>query len=172
MATEDVEDALEQGDSEKASGGGKKKLLFIILAVFLLGGGGAAAYFLGVFDPPAEEDALAEEEVEQELTGECGAAFLELPELTVNLNSSGGRTTFLRLTLALELRQVADVAAIEPLVPRLVDQFQVFLRELRIDDLRGSQGAARLREELLYRVNLAVDPVPVCTVRFQNLIFQ
>ena len=38
---------------------------------------------------------------------------------------------------------------IEAVMPRIVDNFQIYLRELRLEDLRGSAGIYRLREELL-----------------------
>ncbi len=170
MADENAEDA--DGDAEGGKKGGKKKLIFILLAVVVLAGvGGAAAFFLGVFDPPPEEgEEMAEEEVEP--AGECGAAFLTLDKLQVNLNSSGRNTTFLTVEVAIEMRTEADMAALESKKPAIMDAFQVFLRELRIDDLRGSAGAERLRQEMLFRVSQIADPIPVCTIRFQNLIFQ
>ena len=37
-------------------------------------------------------------------------------------------------------------------MPRIVDKFQIYLRGVRVEDLRGSDGMHRLREELLLRV--------------------
>jgi len=61
---------------------------------------------------------------------------------------------------------------LEAVAPRVVDQFQTFLREMRIQDLRGSAGIYRLRQELLYRVNLAAQPVKVKDVLFQEILIQ
>ena len=61
---------------------------------------------------------------------------------------------------------------IEQLRPRIIDNFQVYLRELRIDDLRGSAGIYRLREELLARVNAAVYPARVEQVLFKEVLVQ
>ena len=57
-------------------------------------------------------------------------------------------------------------------MPRIVDQFQVYMRELRVEDLNGSAGMARLKEELLMRVNAAVAPTQVRDVLFQQMIVQ
>jgi flagellar FliL protein len=57
-------------------------------------------------------------------------------------------------------------------LPRIVDNFQVYLRELRVDDLQGSAGMYRLREELLRRVNLAVRPARVKDVLFKEMLVQ
>ena len=57
-------------------------------------------------------------------------------------------------------------------MPRIVDSFQVYLRELRIEDLQGSAGLQRLREELLMRVNSAAQPTVVRDVRFREMLGQ
>ena len=43
-------------------------------------------------------------------------------------------------------------------MPRIVDIFQTYLREVRTNDLNGSAGLFRLKEELTRRVNLTVAP--------------
>ena len=47
-----------------------------------------------------------------------------------------------------------------------------FTRELRVEDLRGSAGVQRLREELLMRVNTAVHPIEVRDVLFKEMLVQ
>ena len=55
---------------------------------------------------------------------------------------------------------------------RVIDQFQTYLRELRVRDLRGSAGIYRLQMELLWRVNQAAAPVEVKDVLFQEILIQ
>ena len=51
--------------------------------------------------------------------------------------------------------------------------FQVYLRELRVEDeLSGSAGVYRLKEELLARVNAAVEPINVTDVLFKEMLVQ
>jgi len=57
-------------------------------------------------------------------------------------------------------------------MPRIIDNFQVYLRELRIDDLKGSAGMYRLREELLTRVNAAAQPAKINAVLFKEMLIQ
>ena len=57
-------------------------------------------------------------------------------------------------------------------MPRVVDQFQGYLRELRIDDLHGSAGVVRLKEELLRRITVAAAPFPVRDVLLKEMIIQ
>jgi flagellar FliL protein len=58
------------------------------------------------------------------------------------------------------------------MMPRIIDNFHVYLRELRAEDLRGSAGLYRLREELLIRVQAIADPVVVRDVLFKEVLVQ
>ncbi len=105
--------------------------------------------------------------------GEGGdSAFLEIPPMIVNLNTQDGTPRYLRLTIQLELEDPSDKDAIQAVMPRVVDQFQTYLRELRDSDLRGSAGVYRLQMELLWRVNQAVEPIEVKDVLFQEILIQ
>lgn len=147
---------------------GKKLVLFILLPLLLVGGGAAAAYFTGMID-----QLLGAGAAKQEQTVEVGpSVYYELPEMLINLNSAGKKANFLKITVSLELDDAESVKAVEAVLPRIIDSFQVYLRELRIDDLRGSAGLYRLREELLLRVNSAVDPVKVRDVLFREMLVQ
>ncbi len=61
---------------------------------------------------------------------------------------------------------------LESILPRIVDNFQVYLRELRVEDLNGSAGLQRLREDLLLRVTNAAAPAVVKDVLFRELLIQ
>jgi flagellar FliL protein len=61
---------------------------------------------------------------------------------------------------------------IQPLMPRIMDAFQTYLRELRPTDLDGSAGLYRLKEELTRRVNDAVAPNRVTAVLFKEIVVQ
>jgi len=57
-------------------------------------------------------------------------------------------------------------------LPRLVDSFQAYLRDLRVEDLQGSAGLQRLREDLLSRAGVAVPEVQVRDVLFKQFLVQ
>lgn len=98
--------------------------------------------------------------------------FFDLPELTVNLTTNGQRPQYLRLKLALELPEGQLPTQVEPMVPRVLDSFQVFLRDLRPSDLEGSAAVYRLKEELTRRVNLAAQPVKIDAVLLREILVQ
>ncbi len=106
--------------------------------------------------------------------GEGGdsSAFLAIPPMIVNLNTEDGTPRYLRLTVQLELEDPSEKADVEAIIPRVIDQFQTYLRELRVRDLRGSAGIYRLQMELLWRVNQASDPIEIKDVLFQEILIQ
>ena len=105
--------------------------------------------------------------------GDSGSAvFLEIPNIIVNLNTEDGQPRYLRLSVQLELNSSKDKKEVEAILPRVIDQFQTYLRELRVKDLRGTAGIYRLQIELLSRVNAAAYPVEVKDVLFQEILIQ
>lgn len=147
---------------------GKKLVLFVLLPLLLLGGGGAAAFLTGALDGllgKGGEDKVVE-------APPAPSHFYDLPDLLVNLSNEGRRVSYLKLSVSLELPGESAVARIEAVMPRIVDNFQVYLRELRMEDLQGSAGMQRLREELITRVNLAAHPVVVRDVLFRQMLVQ
>ncbi len=107
-----------------------------------------------------------------EAAGGASDSFVPIPTMIVNLNSDDGTPRYLRLTVQLELEDGADKPAVEAIIPKVIDQFQTYLRELRVRDLRGSGGIYRLQMELLWRVNQAAEPVEVKDVLFQEILIQ
>ena len=175
MAEEELEEEPEGEDGEEASSsGGKKKLLIIVGAVvLLLIGAAAAVFFSGILDSEETEESAENEGKEgAEAEMEKKTYFVDLDEMIVNLNTTERRQSLLKLKVSLEVAEQKDVAVVQELTPRVVDNFQTYLRELRLDDLRGSAGMYRLREELLTRINIAVEPAKVKAVLFKEMIVQ
>jgi len=184
-----------EGAPGKKKMSGKKLVLFIVLpAVLVLGAGGGAAFMLLGNSGGAEQHAEAE-------TGGHGKAkggghgegapgepipgpngttiaygedvvFVSMPEMLVNIVGPDGRPAYLKLRLTLEAPDDTTVTALGEHIPRVTDQFNGFLRELRTDDLSGSAGAYRLRLELLRRVNLVIAPLHINAVLIEEMLVQ
>lgn len=102
--------------------------------------------------------------------GPDGVVFYTLPDVIVNMQTADGRPSFLKLKLTLELADHDSVDVLNPNLPRLQDMFQVFLRELRPEDLAGSQGGFQLRTEILRRVNLVISPSRANAVLIEEML--
>lgn len=173
--------------------GGKKKLIVLLAIPLVLAGAGAGLWFGGILPPllgmgpkPADtlgkvEDGTGGERRAAAGQGAAGAAdpkakppavFMEMPEIIANLNAGPRRNSFIKLRPKLELVRAEDEVAIRAAMPRLLDLFQTYLREMRPEELRGSAGTYRLREELIARANIAVAPTRIVDVLFPEMIVQ
>lgn len=175
-AVEDEEQTEDNGEEEgqRRKTSGKVIVLFIVLPLILvLAGGGAAAYFLLFSSADVAEGETAEGEGEESDISRK-VVFYDLPEMLVNMNTdtNSKQKTFLKIRVALELDSEEAAKAIEAILPRVIDNFQIYLRELRLDDLKGSAGILRLKEELLYRLNTTARPIKVRDVLFKELLIQ
>lgn len=162
MAAEaEIEDGADAVAKRKPS----KRLLIIGAAAVLVVVAGGASFFLFFSAPkdPASEIRLAE----------IPETFIfNLPSMTVNLNSDGEGEQFMKLTVALEVANEEVMVEIQPRMAKVVDAFQVYLRELRRSDLEGSAGIYRLKEELRRRVNVAIFPAQVESILFKEILVQ
>jgi flagellar FliL protein len=197
--TEAPADGAEGADGEAPAKKGLPKKMIIIgaaAAVLVLGGGGAGAFFLLGGKGGEEHGAAGEKHAEKKpkkekkgggghggkageeggygkvSEGPEGVVFYTLPDLVANIQSSSGKTAYLKLKLTLELPDHETADAFEPNAPRLSDMFTTFLREVREEDLAGSEGSYQLRMELQRRVNLVIAPAKVNAVLIEEMLIQ
>ena len=190
-------EAPEDADGVEGEAPAKKKLPLKMLmiagaaALVVLGGGGTAAFVFLKPKPEAagekgehgkekKKDKKKEEKGHGGKEGEKGPAvvregpdgivFYTLPDVVVNMQTADGKPTFLKLKLTLELPDETVVEQLDPNMPRLQDMFQTFLRELRPEDLSGSQGSYQLRMEILRRVNLVIGPSKANAVLIEEML--
>jgi flagellar FliL protein len=177
---EDLDEDLEDGEEQEAVkpkgklfswlpslGRPSRKVMIIAAAGLLVVGGGGGAYFY--FFSNSEHEAPAKHAAAPAKP----ATFIDLPDVLVNLSSAANeRTQYLKVKIVLEVPTPEAVTEIQPLMPRVLDTFQTYLRELRASDLDGSAGLYRLKEELTRRVNAAVAPNRVTAVLFKEIIVQ
>lgn len=159
--------------TEAASGkarGRRRTILVVILPLLLLllGGGGTAAYVMGMVPPGSRIAGVAEEAALP-----ADIVFVDLPDLLINLHGDGSRRMrFLKLATAVEVAGEEQAAMVRQLVPRILDSFHMYLRAVRPEELEGSQGVYRLKEELLVRTNEAIRPAQVRGVLIRELLVQ
>jgi flagellar protein FliL len=162
VATEGAEG---EGVAPKKGFLSKKLIIMAAAGLLVVGGGGGGAYFF-LSGKKAHEEKPVQALVKP-------PAFFDLPEVLVNLQSPGnGRAVYLKAKIVLEFEDQKLVEQAKPLMPRVMDTFQTYLREMRASDLEGSAGLYRLRDELTRRVNLALAPGKVNAVLFKEIVVQ
>ncbi|MEI7573699.1 MAG: flagellar basal body-associated FliL family protein [Phenylobacterium sp.] len=174
-------------------------ILIAAAALLVLVGGGVGAYFMFFKKPPAAEgkaEGKGEKKGEKGEKGKKkegekkegekkegaagtgvvvtegpdGVFFCTLPNMVANMQAADGRPTYLKLKITLEAPNQEAADMIQPALPRIQDMFQGFLRELRPEDLQGSQGTFQLRREVLRRINLVIAPARVNSVLIEEML--
>ena len=165
--------ASAEGDAA-AAGDGKKKLLMMAgigVAILLIVVGAAVWFF--VLRKPSTPD--ADTVVSGAPAGDIKAGasvFYDVPEFSLNLAQTGQQDHFLRLKVTLELASADEEKQVETNAARLQDDYLQYLRQLRLDDLRGNAGLQRIKEDLLLRASQTLAPVRVKNVLFREVLVQ
>lgn len=177
-----------EGAEGEGEGGGRKlpplKVLIAagVGALIVLGGGGTAGVLFLMPHPAASAHKLppkpktdkkgdkADPNAPQVQDGPDGVVYYTLPDIVVNMQTPDGKPTFLKLKLTFELPDHTTADTLDAEMPRLQDVFQTFLRELRPEDLSGSEGTLRLRTELQRRVDLVIAPSKVGAVLIEEML--
>ena len=161
--------AKEEGAAGEEAPKSKKKLFIIIGGVVLLAAAGGGGWFF-LKKPSPEQVAAAEAAAK----AKNPVAFLDMKDMMISMSNGGqqDRQPVMKIKVVLEIADAKAADQVRPLLPRIEDSFQVFMRELRPSDLEGSAGMFRLKEEFLRRVNMTVYPAKVDAVLFKELLVQ
>jgi len=188
-AETDLTDGLEKkGMSGKKiiiiAGAAVVVLIIVIVVVMMLMGGGddhgddhheEDSHIDKELDDVAAKE--AEDDQKQQLEAdatpeELQLLFIDVGKKVYNLNTGGQGSSFLTVTIQLEVDRESYRADVEAKMPRVLDEFNTYMRELRPSDLEGAAGIFRLKEELLLRINQAVSPSRVKDVLMQEFLIQ
>jgi flagellar protein FliL len=142
MAT--AEATLEEPPKKRS----KKPLLIGLVLALVLGGGGFYATFSGMI-LGGSEDHGTEEQAPGPLKG---VAFVPLETIVISLAPDSG-SEHLRFTAQLE---VVDTAAadVTTLTPRILDVINGYLRAIDTASIEDPQAMARLRAQMLRRIQV------------------
>jgi len=163
-------EAAEATAVEEVPKKGRSKLLLIGgLVVVLAAGGGGAWFFLG--GAHAKKDAAEEEADEGHAERPAVGALVALDPFVANLADEDGKR-YLKATLQVEF---FDASA-----PKVFDEREAQMRDLLLtlftskmfSEIRTPAGKAVLRDEIINRLNRALDADLVKAVYFTEFIVQ
>jgi len=137
--------------------------------IAIAGGGWLSGFIPKLLQPHAAPESKA---AAPEAAVARAPVFVELPDIIANLNTGSKRAAFIKLKARLELAKPEDQATIQAAMPKILDLFQTYLREMRPEEMRSSASTYRLREELVARSNIAGYPARVVSVLFTEIIVQ
>jgi flagellar protein FliL len=145
--------------------------IILIVTLLLIAGGTAGGFYfqdrirqvLGFNAEPPLKKIVKPEDV----------AYCDLPEIMVTLDSrgsTGGHVLKLSASLALDDRM--DQPRVQAYIPRVIDVFQIYIRQLIVEDVTGVPKIQHLRQEMLTRINAALEPAHVDDLLFRQVLVQ
>lgn len=176
----DGTDGNSEIDAGVEPGGHKRKIVMLLMPILLVIGAVVGVYFSGITDSlfvssekAAQTSDDSPEVIDEGRVRKGSEAFYDLPEILVNLSGKPGqKPVYFKVGVALELETPEDAPKVDALLPRVVDSMQFYLREMRIEELQGSMGTYRLKEELLDRLNRVLAPIKINEVLLKDVLIQ
>ncbi len=154
----------------------KKTLIIVGAAVLIIGSAASAMYFflpgflptfLRSSDTTTKKPVKKVEEVNKH-EPEVGA---DLEVFVVNL-AGQAPARYLRTALSLGVKSEKEKEEIKELSGPIRDAVIMYLTERKVEDLLDVQGKAKLRAELLKKINEAVGKKLVLNVYFKEFLIQ
>lgn len=167
MAEENKVEESANPEAEGEEQAPKKKANIVLIAAIVLSV--VVIALGGIFVLKSGSD---KKEVKEEVAQVLPSIFYPLPEMIVSLSGNSSNIRYLKLVLSLEIATPEDQVIIEGKLPKIIDEYQTYLRQLRLEDLRGSVGTYRLKDSLLLRANQVVQPIEVKDVLIKEMLVQ
>lgn len=150
----DVAEQIETDEPPKKKG---KGLLFGIIGAVLAGGGAGFAVYSGIVPLGGGGAEQAESaEMEPELPAQPMTSFIELEPIVISLGAKAS-AKHLQMSAQLEAATVHE-EEVRRNMPRIIDVLGTYLRAVDESDLSQPSAMARLRAQMLRRVQVISGP--------------
>ena len=166
-----LDDINKDEETEEPTKVNKKKILLFLLPVLIAIGIAVGLYhtfessFNNIQGLPYS---VLEQEGDAAKEGKKALIFYDLPEMTIPLKTVKGDEEIANFNLSIELTNKEDIAKIEILLPRFYNIIIAHTQELHPEEVSGAEGLYWLKEELLYRLNLAAAPIKISNINFKT----
>jgi flagellar protein FliL len=144
-----------------------KRFTLLAMTLLLLGSAAVGGYYFLFASKHNASDVEAKDKL-----SDTKMVYIDTPDIFVNINAGQGKSRFLKLAITLQVKGQSNANDVKVNLPRIIDSFQVYLRELRSEDLNGSAGMFLLKEELMRQVNVELAPIRIENVLFKEMLLQ
>ncbi len=159
-----IEDAdIEEDEAIERPNQRRRKLMLFLLPLLIVIGISVGIYFALNKSYSSLGDGY--KIIQYNKDSEEMTVFFDLPEIKTSVKSNDGLHD-LKIKITLELSNIEDLKVIEVIISKLNDVILGHVIELRLNELEGTEGLYWLKEELLYRLNLAASPVKIKDLNF------
>lgn len=163
---QEADDLLNPEESQALATKRKRIRIIAAAVVLLLLIAGALGYYFLVMQKGDAKEKAAEDKAAE------AAIYVPAPEMIVNLRTPDGQSAFLKINFAIAAHDEAAGEMLKERMPEIRDALQPFLRELRPEDLAGSAGVFRIKEEMTRRVKDRVGADKIDDILIQDMIQQ
>ena len=170
MAAKKPEAKPEKKKTTVIAAGDRSKIIAIgVLALgLILGGGGTVGvlYYLGLVG--GKEDSSGRQVAVVSLGS---PELIDFPEMNVDLKVSTCRSPYVRFRMTIEATGNAR-SLVTAMQPQIADAIQQHLRSQERQQLVGTEGADRLRNEARDTINRLIAPERINSVIFKKFVLQ
>jgi flagellar FliL protein len=166
---------VEGAAAAPAKGGSKLKLVLVPVVLLAAAGG---AYVAGVLPIGGNADEKAEHaegadgaHAKQGKVAKKPGAFRAMDPFIANLADEDG-DRYIKTTIQVEFLEAEIPDAFEQRLPQIRDLILTLLTNRTFEDIRTPDGKERLREDVIDRINHAVEREAVRAVYFTEFIVQ
>ncbi|MEN9931781.1 MAG: hypothetical protein RIS17_354 [Pseudomonadota bacterium] len=154
----------------KKKPGRKTIILLAAVHVALIAAGVGGWFYMQDQEQAADDPRAAAAEAAHD--ADEPPAYVDVPEMVVNLRTGDGQSRYLKLHFTLEAANAEAVPIITERLPAVRDALQPFLRELRPEDLAGAAAVLMVKEEMLRRARRELPPETLDDVLIQTMVQQ
>jgi flagellar protein FliL len=155
----------------------RSRIILIVIVLLLLAGATAAGLY---FRNPIKKlvglggsETAATEPPPKKVVKPEDIVFCDLPDIMITLNNQHDHGNHIvKLTVSLQLDDKNDQPRVQAYIPRVIDVFQNYVRQLPVEEVVGVAQMRRLRDELLPRVNAVLEPSHVDDILFREVQVQ
>jgi flagellar FliL protein len=149
------------------------RIILVVAMLVIVGGSAGGFYFRAMLIPMIWGAAGEAEPPPKRVIRPEDFAYCDLPDIMVTLDSRGSSSKHVvKLSVSLELDDRADQPRVQAYIPRVIDVFQVYIRQLSVEDVSGVPKIQQLRKDVLPRINAALEPAHVDDVLFREVLVQ
>lgn len=156
-------DQMFEKNSNKQFFGFLKNNTYLIVTFILLSLAALAYVFNSEWDGKKNNS-------KKDISGLKPEYYINLKDIMVNLSDSGGKKSYLKLSLSIHVSEDYDVKHVEAKLPIIKDTIQVFLKDLRVSDFNYPGITLKIKEELTKRINKVVSPVEIRDTLIQDIL--
>ena len=145
----------------------KRLILFVFLPLVLLVGAGVGVMTSGILKSSASKPKVMEPEVFDPKN--LPAAYVEVPDLLVNLRGKDGKPELIIVGVSLAFADPNARGEVNNNLAKVTDPLIIYLRKVDPETFSNADQLERLRQDMEQRVREAIKPVDLKSLQIRSV---